>query len=357
MSFSIRGLRSALRKPRFALLGGLGVAALSVLAAAAAQKADIADLRPQAVEISARPFDFERSNPARRDFGRLEWRGGLILSSANPVFGGYSGLAIADDGERMLAVSDAGSWLSARIIRKNGRLAGLGEARLGPITQADGRPLQRQWDRDAESLAALKPGRFEGRYLIGFEGNHRLEDYEFKDGALRGPLRRGGIPRQLRAMSRNRGLEGVAFLRGGLHAGSLVAFAERKLSRNGDHSGALVARGKSHALFLMRERAFDITDLAALKDGSLLVLERSFVKAALKLDIRLRLIPAREIGPGARLKGEVLLEAGGQYVIDNFEALAVHETEAGETIVTLMSDDNFSFFQSTLLAQFALQAD
>lgn len=357
MPVSLWGPRSALRISRVAMLGGAGIVALGVLAAVAAQKADITDLRPQALGIVARPFDFERSNPERRDFGRLEWRGGLILSSASPVFGGYSGLSVSADGERMLAVSDAGSWLSARLVSKNGRLAGLDEARIGAITQKDGQPLQREWDRDAESLAPLKPGRIEGRYFIGFEGNHRLDEYEFKDGELRGPIRRGGLPRQLRGMASNRGLEGVTVLRGGPLGGSLVAFAERKLSRRGDHTGALVKGGKSHALYLTRDGTFDITDLAALKDGGLLVLERSFIKASLKLDIRLRLIPAKQIKPGARLKGEVLFEAGAHYVIDNFEAMSVSETEAGETIITLMSDDNFNFFQSTLLARFALKAD
>jgi hypothetical protein len=87
------------------------------------------------------------------------------------------------------------------------------------------------------------------------------------------------------------------------------------------------------------------------------VLERNFIKRSLKLGIRLRLIAADAVKPGARLDGEVLLDADTRYAIDNFEAMAVSRNEADETLITLMSDDNFNFFQSTMLAQFALSLE
>jgi hypothetical protein len=37
--------------------------------------------------------------------------------------------------------------------------------------------------------------------------------------------------------------------------------------------------------------------------------------------------------------------------------MAVSRNEADETLITLMSDDNFNFFQSTMLAQFALSLE
>ena len=36
------------------------------------------------------------------------------------------------------------------------------------------------------------------------------------------------------------------------------------------------------------------------------------------------------------------------------EGIAVHHTGRGETILTLVSDDNFSFIQRNLLLQFAV---
>jgi hypothetical protein len=114
--------------------------------------------------------------------------------------------------------------------------------------------------------------------------------------------------------------------------------------------------GKSYPVFLKRHAEFDITSLASLSDGSLLVLERSFLPASLKLDIGVRLISAKDIKPGARLEGEVIFEANQSLTIDNFEAIGVSEAKDGEVLITLMSDDNFNFFQKTLLIQFALKA-
>jgi hypothetical protein len=39
--------------------------------------------------------------------------------------------------------------------------------------------------------------------------------------------------------------------------------------------------------------------------------------------------------------------------IDNMEGLSIHPGADGERILTLISDDNFSFLQRTLLLQFA----
>ena len=52
--------------------------------------------------------------------------------------------------------------------------------------------------------------------------------------------------------------------------------------------------------------------------------------------------------------GTPLIVADLAYQIDNMEGIAVHRNAAGETIVTLVSDDNFSVLQRNLLLQFAL---
>jgi hypothetical protein len=342
------------RTPKAAALAVVAALGCAVAVATAGPKADISALSPGAIEISGRPFAFDRSNPARRDFGRLEWRGGLSLSSPSAFFGGYSDLVVNPDGT-LLAISDAGSWLSATLSIKDGQLTGIGGARIGPLPQKDGRPLRNVRNRDAESLVALDPGGLEGHYLIGFEDRNRIDEYVFEKGIFRGPIGNRALPRELSRMDRKRGLEGMARLSGGPHKGALVAFPERNLDARRDHAGALIAADKSYPLFLKRTAEFDVTSLASLGDGSLLVLERSFVRASLKLDIRLRLIKAADIKPGARLDGELLLEAGSNYTIDNFEGMAVTQTKQGETFITLMSDDNFNFFQSTLLARFKLK--
>jgi hypothetical protein len=52
--------------------------------------------------------------------------------------------------------------------------------------------------------------------------------------------------------------------------------------------------------------------------------------------------------------GRVLIVAELAHQIDNMEGIAVHRNARGDTIITVVSDDNFSVIQRTLLLQFAL---
>jgi hypothetical protein len=65
-------------------------------------------------------------------------------------------------------------------------------------------------------------------------------------------------------------------------------------------------------------------------------------------------VPLTQIKPGAVIEGSVVFEADRNYNLDNMEALSVHRGPAGETVLTLLSDDNFNPLQRTLLLQFTL---
>ena len=54
------------------------------------------------------------------------------------------------------------------------------------------------------------------------------------------------------------------------------------------------------------------------------------------------------------LDGPVLIEADMGYQIDNMEGLSVHRAANGDIVLTLVSDDNFSVIQRTILLQFTL---
>ncbi len=102
-----------------------------------------------------------------------------------------------------------------------------------------------------------------------------------------------------------------------------------------------------------RSADYDISDAALLPGGDLLVLERKFGWSS-GLAIRLRRIALADIKAGALVDGAVLIEADLGYEIDNMEGLSVHRIAGGGTVLTLISDDNFSIIQRTLLLQFAL---
>ena len=70
--------------------------------------------------------------------------------------------------------------------------------------------------------------------------------------------------------------------------------------------------------------------------------------------MRIRRIAAGALRRGALIEGEVLLDADDSLNIDNMEAIAAHRGASGETVLTIMSDDNFSALQRTLIMQFTL---
>jgi hypothetical protein len=106
---------------------------------------------------------------------------------------------------------------------------------------------------------------------------------------------------------------------------------------------------------LKRLGGFDITDAAPLPDGGIVVLERRF-RYSEGVKMRIRHIAESELKPGTLIQGDVLLEANDSLNIDNMEAITAHRAASGETVLTLMSDDNFSPLQRTLIMQFALPA-
>ncbi len=154
-------------------------------------------------------------------------------------------------------------------------------------------------------------------------------------------------------MNANRGIEALAQINSGRLKGTLVAFSERLLDRNGNLRGWLIGGPTPGPIVLKRIDGFDITDAAALPDGGIVVLERRF-RYSEGIKMRVRRIGASELRRGVVIAGEILLEAHDNLNIDNMEAIAAHRSAAGETVITLMSDDNFSPLQRTLIMQFAL---
>jgi len=90
-----------------------------------------------------------------------------------------------------------------------------------------------------------------------------------------------------------------------------------------------------------------------LPSGELLILERKFSWFT-GINIRIRSLQLKSIAPGALVDGPVLFNADLGHEVDNTEGIDAHVTPDGETVLTMISDDNFSMLQRTLLLQFTL---
>jgi hypothetical protein len=325
----------------------LGVASLSATPALAQRPGPPS---PVAIEVRAKPIGaFDPRDPQRRQFGALAFRGGIELTSPHRDFGGLSAIRVERDGARFLALSDRGHWLRGRIVYAGDAPAGIADAEMAPILGPDGRPLAARGWWDTESLA--EDG---GTLYVGIERVHQIVRFDY---ARHGLLARGqpiAVPARVKTLPKNQGLEALVVVPKGLPlAGTLVAISERGLDEAGNILGWLIGGPTPGEFTVQRSDDFDITDVAIAPDGDLLILERYY--ALLRgVGMRIRRLPLHALRPGALLDGPVLVRADLGFQIDNMEGLSVHRASAGETVLTLVSDDNFSPLQRTLLLQFTL---
>jgi len=328
-------------------------AALIVIAPALADKPVDTLGAPITTTVSAIPIAFDRDRPERKEFGKLMFRGGLNLFAKSRHFGGYSGLVLDASGTTLLAVSDAGTWMRATLDYDGRKLKALRNVVIGPILGKDGRPLRSDTERDSEGMSLAAGDTRAGAAFVSFEREQRVLRYPFNERSFGPPDRAVPLPKEARHMGANRGIEAIALIRAGRLKGTLVAFCERLTDRNGNLQGWLLGGRTPGPITLRRIDGFDITDVAPLPDGGIVILERRF-RYSEGIKMRIRRVAPSELKRGALIQGEVLLEAHDNLNIDNMEAIATHRSAAGETIITLMSDDNFSPLQRSLIMQFVL---
>ena len=332
-----------MRLTRRAALGGLGVVAAGPVLAQAPQPARMP------VAVSTRPVAaFEPRSPDKTRFGKLTLRGGRVLSGSHSRFGGVSGLWRGANGDDLVAVTDNGFWLTAKVVSRAGRLAGLDHAELSPILGASGKPLHRSRYYDTESLCIA-----DGVAYLGVERTHDVLRFDWAGEGVMARARIVPVPREIKRLPDNRGLEAIGVVpHGQALAGSIVAIAERSGADDQPTLGVILG-GRQPGLFsVARHDGYDITDLAFLPDGDLLLLERWY-RPLRGVGMRIRRVQGASVRPGALLDGPYLIEADLGQEIDNMEGLAVH-LEQGRTVLTLISDDNFSFLQRTVLLEFEL---
>lgn len=329
---------------RTLLAGGGALAAAGVAGAALAQ-------RPQAfrnatpVPVTAQPIGrLSVTDPDRTRFGSLLFRSGLDLRSEVSAFGGFSGLWRSPRGQEIVALADNAQVLQARVETADGRLSGLSHAVMAPLLLTGGLPVRRSRYYDTESLAMAGDVAF-----VGVERHHAVLRFaRGPDGALvRGvPIE---APGGLRGLSSNGGLEALALSpQHSPLAGALVGIAEggRGFILTGSRKGMFELAGRD---------GYDVTDLAFLATGDALVLERRFSLLG-GFGCRLRRVDSSAIRPNAAVDGAVIYQSDASHQIDNMEGLAVHR-EGDETVVTLISDNNFNRnLQRTLLLEFSLAA-
>jgi hypothetical protein len=314
-----------------AILASLCSAVLAGAAAVGAVAPQRTD--PHAVQVEVVRVPLDPGDPSRTAVGPLEFRGGLWLRADDPAFGGLSDLRVSEDGRRLTAVTDCGGGFTASLRYDDaGWLSGLEDARLTPLTGADGAPLPGD-EIDAESLLALP----DGGLVVGFEGRSRIQAY---GPGFAGPARPEPAPEALAGCGHNGGLELMADVGNGRR---LLVCEER---RTASESVPAWIGGASEP---WRERSYPLTfdggwaaepfrptAAARLPNGDLLVLERRFPPLAARL-VR---IESRALSESGALAGAELARLEPPLTTDNYEGIDVRADGRGRTLVYLLSDDN-----------------
>lgn len=264
----------------------------------------------------------------------VHYAGGVDVISPGTPLHGLSDLKIVDGD--MVSVSDSGDLARARLrLDRRGRLTGLDQPRVRRLTLTDGSPITDKVDGDAEGLAVTPAGDL----LISFERDHRIWNY--------GPLAGlGGHPVAVAApdfaFPSNDGMEGLSAAPDGWRvAGESGGVWD--CSPTGCRT--LVAPPAP----LLADSDYRITGLDRDPAGDgWVVVQRRFQAPA---DVRARV---RRMARDGSL-GPVLIELKQPGTVDNFEGIAAVATADGVRIY-LLSDDNFSDRQRTLLLAFDLKA-
>lgn len=314
---------------------------IGLLAAAALQQAAPQALPP--IEFALRGVPFPGLD-SPRTVGCLSLRAGLTLQTDRSGFGGYSDLSLEGPDGLATLVSDGGHvvWLQLGF-DDEGDLIDVSNARLAQIVERDGSTLGKR-DGDAEGLAWVGGG-----YAVSFEGEHRLALM-----STDGLLGRTSYPSagDARAFGLNSGLEALARL----PDGRLIAMSEAKAA----DGHAVVLRGRTNQPLGEWDRAryrpadgFSVTGASVDPlTGDLFVLERAYSPWR---GVRMRVVRVAASGLDADvLTGRQLTRMGFLEGIDNMEGIAAARTEDGALRLYLVSDDNYSAAQRTVLLTLGL---
>jgi hypothetical protein len=327
------------------------LAAFSIFSLLAIQPAPAAEAPPlEPMDVTVRPITEFHIGSDERNFGPLEFVGGLEMVSGSRHFGGFSAFRFLKPGGDFVGVADTGFWFFGTLGHDaQGRPSTIGNFRMEAMLNARGRPAAAKWQVDAESLAVR-----DGVATVGFERDHRIVQFRLEPGRIGLPFRRLDFLIPAHELRQNSGFETLAWSSPeGPLKGALVAVTERSLDSKGNVFAAVLGGPQKGIFKVRRHPPFDITDGAFLPNGDLLVLERSFSLVD-GVRMRLRRIAGNQIRKGGLADGPVLLEADMSYQIDNMEGLDVWRRADGATMVSLISDDNRSLFQRNLYLEFVL---
>lgn len=296
----------------------------------------------RSVALDVQPVDLGEER-----VGVLHFRGGLELSSDDPRFGGLSGMEVLEDG-RLIAVSDDGSWFSAQLsFDEEGRLIGLRDARLAPMRNEDGVPFPEKNAGDAEDITQMPDGRF----AVSFEQSQSIRIYDLNRDGPFGAAVRGPLLAETERLPSNAGLESIASAANGdLIVGAEDTGALWRLSLDVDGPQPPVAH-------YPLSDGFALVSLDRMPGNDDFVALERFYAPVIGVRTRITRIATESIAGGGDVRLTTWASLAPPMSLDNFEAISITRGPDGGLRLYILSDDNFSAQQRTLLYAFDAALD
>ncbi len=260
-----------------------------------------------------------------------------ILESDDPLFGGISAIDISDDGSRLLAISDNGSYTHGVITRDvSGRVE---SASFEPMKQLKTfRGSLYLSHKDTEGVA-VGP---DGTIYVSYELYALIAAFPTIDDF---PVKLPSPPEFADYMN-NRSLESLAIDR----AGVIYSVPEAPAGFGAEFPVfRFDGTDWDHELSLPRRGGYLAVSADFGPDGRFYLLERLYYGFP-AFSSRLRRFDLTDQG----FVNEVTLFTTAIGTHENLEALSVWRNPAGRLVATMMADDNFNALFSTQLDEYVL---
>ncbi len=266
-----------------------------------------------------------------------------ILDSKEISFDDMDGIpvtelsALAYKNNILYSLSDRGYLYTFIIDLKNDKINTLKLKKASKLQRKNKKNLRKK-DRDSEGLVFLG-----GELLISFEKEPRVELFSINGIKIEKKKIHKDLQNIKNYKSKNKALEAVVYNKkyGVMTAPEIPLKIEKKAFHR------LYAKDKIYKF----KASGNITALEFIDDDTLMVLERSFNKKNFRIVITLTKVYLK--GCKKRVcKSELLakFDSLDGWRIDNFEGL----TKVGKNKYLMISDDNDSFLQKTLLVLFEI---
>ncbi|GAA6209306.1 esterase-like activity of phytase family protein [Cognatishimia sp. WU-CL00825] len=249
-------------------------------------------------------------------------------------FGGFSAIEVLNDGRKYIALTDHGRLVQGRMVRENQDLQSVKIDSSTALNNSKGIAPKNQ-RQDTEGLAVRR----DGQLFISLEGIHQVRAYARASGNAMEYPRHADFAK----LQDNGSLEALAI-------------DDRNRLYTLPESSATDARGMpvyrlengvwSQPFFLSRSRRYEPVGADFGPDGKFYLLERKFTLFGFRSRIRSFVFDAN----GVASEQAVLETAAGEH--DNLEGLSVWRDDTGALRLTMVSDDNFMFFQSTEIVEY-----